>query len=225
MKIVVIDIETTGSNCLKNEMVCFGVVIVDLMHNRKVSSGDFYLLPMKENYVWEQRCLDEFWDKPENIEMKREMLRKAEVRGAYSSVAMNAFYQWVLKHTAGSEAVVFFDTAGFDVTFMNVYMSRAGLPSMDYIFGSYQPVRDSSSFHAGVAKCLPTDGMWGMEKQAIKTLGGDVDTLGKNPHAANHDPLSDAHSIAWDIMLVAKRINMFKGKEVDSGNESFCKLV
>lgn len=219
---VVIDCETTGRDAVNNNLMCFAVVIVDMLANRKVAETVFHILPPDGVYNWEERCLDEFWDKKENIGMKKKLLQTANEHGTTARLAMHNFWNWVKSLTIGSNATVFFDTVSFDVTFMNVYLANANLPPLDYIFGEYKAVRDSTSFHAGVAHCLPSDGQWGMEERAVRRLGGKIETLDANPYKPNHDPLIDANSIAWEIMFITNLIKSSRGEKVVIDKHSFC---
>lgn len=222
--ILVIDVQSTGDDCLTNEMPCFGAAIVNLTTNMLIESKSFYIHPLNgDKFQWSQKTLDEFWNTPANIEMKNSMLLKVNTIGTHYKDAMNTFYAWVRGHTRDRSAVVFYDTAGFDATFMNVYMSRSNLPSMQTLFGSFVPTRDSSSVHAGVARLLPSDGLWGMERAALAGIHADPDLIKKNPYAANHDPLSDVLGIAWEIMLIVNAIRRRRGSSVATADCNFCR--
>jgi len=212
-KYLCIDVETTGQHQTKNEMICFAACIGNPRTGEIEDTFEGYILPRDKNdYVWEEKCKIEFWDKPENVEMKNKMLERVKKEGYSARHVMNNFGDWInnRQEVELDALVIITDTAGFDVGFMNHYLSDANLPSLNYIIGGkYRPTRDSSSFHMGVGMKLPIDGLWGAEKAALKRLEPDkdpVETLNKNPIPHDHDPLNDVKAMCWDIMLIHNKI-------------------
>jgi DNA polymerase III epsilon subunit-like protein len=203
---LVVDIETKGQHQTKNDMLCFGACIANSLTKEIEVEFQIYLKPKISNDDgWEQRCLDEFWNKPENIETKNNMLQTITEHGVEPSKAMHMFYNWINNRSKEEKdsMIVVTDTSGYDIGFLNHYLSEANLPSMNYIIGNeYRPSRDSSSFHMGIANQLPSQGLWGAEQAALKKLGHSPELLKKNPYKASHVPVEDAKSIAWEVMLL-----------------------
>ena len=106
--------------------------------------------------------------------------------------------------------IIYTDTAGYDIGFLNLYLSRAKMNTMHCLIGGlYRPIRDATSFHMGVALCNPKNGLWGAEEKAYKHLGREFP---KNPYIATHIPVDDAKSICFDIMQIHKAIEEAKKK-------------
>lgn len=204
---LVVDIESKGQHQTLNDMLCFGACIGNSLTGEIEDEFEVYIRHRYgADHGWEQRCLDEFWNKEENKKVKDEMLRRIETEGLYANDAMKKFYDWINNRSPEylKSLVIITDTAGFDIGFMNHYLSNANLPSMSYIIGnSYKPPRDSSSFHMGVGLQLPVDGLWEAEKAATKKLGISLD---KNPYSHDHNPKNDAKSLCWEIMQIHKAI-------------------
>lgn len=217
-KILAIDIEAKGGMQSRCDMLCFGACVGD-SQTGKIDEDDTFEVYIQhrngEDKDWEQRCLDEFWEgNPENRAIKNAILKRIREEGVGAETAMKAFVHWVqtmcLKHGADS-LVVFTDTAGFDIGFLNHYLSEAnipGVPSMNYIIGGqYKPTRDSSSYHMGVGLQTPPMGLWGAEKAACSAFGkSKEEVLGHNPYVADHTPLNDAKNMCWEIMQIQRLV-------------------
>lgn len=199
-KYLIIDIETMGQDQLENGMLCVGACIGDPEINKIIDEFEVYI-KLEPDKTWEQRCLDEFWNK--NLKIKEAILSKIESEGLPANEAMKKFYDWIHNRDYVKNIIIMTDTSGFDIGFLNNYLSKAKLPSVNYLLGEYRPTRDSSSFHMGVAKKLPCDGLWGAESAAAEKLGI---SLGDNPYIADHTPKNDAKSICWEILQIHRAI-------------------
>jgi DNA polymerase III epsilon subunit-like protein len=208
---LVVDIETKGQHQTKNDMLCFAACIGNSLTGEIEDEFIVYLKHRgapSEN--WEKLCLDEFWDQPSNKQVKATMLKKIEDEGVEPNLAMRAFWEWINRRPQGDidSLIVVTDTAGFDIGFLNHYLSEADVPSMNYIVGNvYKPTRDSSSFHMGVGRQLPSTGLWGSDKAACKALNIDPEVFkSENPFSHDHNPLNDAKSICWEILQIDRKI-------------------
>lgn len=85
-----------------------------------------------------------------------------------------------------------------------------GICSLNYVFGRYQPVRDSTSFHMGVARRTPRAGLWGAERSALEVLGIKAfpSSVTSVPH--DHDPANDAERIGLEAALIANALDTIR---------------
>lgn len=200
-----VDIEASGQHQTKNEMMAIGACIGDSKTGEIIDEFQVFLKPHDQDDIhWEQRSLDEFWDKHPDI--KKEVLNKISSVGLSPNEAMIQFHNWINDKPPDvlKDMIIMTDTAGFDIGFLNYYLSFADMPSMNYIIGGkYRPIRDASSFHMGVGMQLPCDGLWDAESAALKRLNA---TLPDNPYTFSHLPVDDAKCICWQIMQIHKLI-------------------
>jgi hypothetical protein len=195
---LIVDIETSGQSQTKNDLMAIGACIGNQKTGEIIDEFQVFLKPITGEIRWEKRCLEEFWDK--HIDIKNEILNNIDTIGMSPNGAMAKFHNWVNNHS--EDIIIMTDTAGYDIGFINHYLSLYDLPSMNYIIGGkYKPIRDLSSFHMGVGRVLPMNGLWGAEAAALKALGAE---LVDNPYKASHMPVEDAKSICWEAMQIGK---------------------
>jgi DNA polymerase III epsilon subunit-like protein len=212
VRYAVVDIETTGENMVRNGLVAFGVVIGNSKTGKIEDTFQVFVRPLGDDYVWEQRCLDEFWHRNDEMKATKAALlsRAWSEEGKTTAEAMATFTAWVNDNRTPEflESLVFMsDTAGYDIGWLNYLLGMCGLKSMNYIVGGqYRPIFDSTSFHRGVGGKLPNDGYWGAESAAYATLKAPAEVTGGNPHKATHEPVEDAKSICWEILQVHRLI-------------------
>lgn len=206
---VVIDIETTGPNHVDNRMLAFGAALGDAATGKIVDTFEVYLhIPHDElEKNWNERTYSEFWSRPDMIATRDAIIAKCTNKETSTDAnqAMRRFYRWLNDRSDAQidRMVIFTDTTAFDTYFMNVYLANARVPTLDFILGDkYKPLRDSSSFHAGVGHLLPHESMWGAESAALTKLGLKPTIMDQNPHKADHTPANDAMSICWEIMKI-----------------------
>jgi hypothetical protein len=229
---LVIDIEKKGQHTYQ-DMLCFAAVIGNMLTGEIEETFKVYIKSSAgTSNNWEKRCLDEFWNKPENINMKNEIISKIEKEGVTCDVAAMQLYEWI-NHNRTQEfldsVIIMTDTAGFDIGCMNDLLSSANLltnnekiVTMNYLVGGdYKPIIDLHSFHLGVAMKLPMMGVWGAEKAACDKLGINYDDLVKmNPHKSTHDPLDDAKTICWEAMRIHKVIlGLLQGPSIEKAEQ------
>lgn len=206
-----IDVEATGENYINNFMPCFGACIVDVKEQKVVDKFLVYFKNSNQKEKsWDKRCLKEFWLKEENKTIYKDMLQKMENEGISEQIGMSNFIKWVLKNSKKCEKlVVITDTGGFDVGWLNYYLSRYITEydtSMNYITGKYQPIRDMSSFYMGIGKCTPNMSLWGSEKMALKGLG--IKKLPKFEVEHDHNPQNDAITIGLTAAFFANHLEL-----------------
>lgn len=210
-----LDIETTGPGAIRHRMVAFGAAVVDVASGAVVS--DFRaLLALGDHsdgrpYGWDERTYNEFWIKRENGKTPLETLRVLYGDGDPESErgAMVRFVEWARAHfDTFADMVIIVDTAAFDTTFLNVALDRhTDVHNLLYMRGpdKYRPVRDVSSFHMGVGRQTPAQGLFGSEKAALAALALADDVLpAKTSH--DHDPRNDATYIGKSAAVIARAI-------------------
>lgn len=203
---LIIDVETTGRDLLKNDMICFAAVIIDFNTGKFHDEFKVFLKPKSGKLNWEKRCVDEFWEKKENKENTKITLLNFEKYGVSIEFGMKQFFDWInIKQPKEvlNNLMIYTDTAGFDISWVNRYLSEAdlGTDCCYIIQDQYRPTRDCTSYNFGIARHLPSNGLWGSEKQAAKILNFENPENFKeqSPFKHDHDPLNDARYIAYSI--------------------------
>ena len=204
---VLIDFECSGRNILYNDMLCFGVTIRGYDTGKVWTSRSFYVKPVTGMIRWEDRCLREHWNQPGMENVMRLILSNVEKNGRDVKDIMKEFYEFVQCQGINDRAVLMYDTNGMDGSWMDYYMCLAGLDPLTFLFGEWRPIIDSHSYNLGIAKRLPSKGLWDADKAALEALGdAGASMLAKNEHPNDHSPENDALHISWNQMAIADLI-------------------
>lgn len=211
---LVIDVETSGADLVKNFLLATGACVVDSKTGCIDKSDEFlvyYQKPLETDF--EQRCRVEFWDKKnefsEYTNMKLLEIQQQKF-GIVDPTEGTEKFQDYLEEMAKkyvNDLVIITDTAGFDVAWINYYLGKFSsskrILSLNYVTGKYQPTRDVTSFYMGIGCHLPEDGLWGSKEVALSILNGKFPDF-KVEH--DHNPLNDAKTIAMQATYIAKLI-------------------
>jgi len=202
--VLVIDVEATGQNLVQNWMPEFGAVVSQI--GCTSFDGSFYAcLQQPDNTEWDLLTKREFWDNPDHGKdgkTPRALLSERQASNVQETPreAMKRFCDWCTEQKnnvrkAGGKMLVFFDTAGFDASWINYYLSKYGkdCSNINQLFGDYSPARDIDSFKFGMARQLK---VWGSENVALEAIGESELPDWVTSHEHNHNPLSDAKHIA-----------------------------
>lgn len=199
------DVEATGMSLTQHWMPEFGAAFWKV--GDKEPLGIFYrALTQPEGTSWCALTRAQFWDNPKKgangetpfATLEKRLATRVLVEPAE---AMRDFVDFVqscnrIAAAAGETMVCITDTAAFDGGVMNYYLSKFCADKCTYmgdITGEYRPVRDISGFYYGVGKCLQK---YDSVETALEVLGIDKVPDWVKEYAHNHDPLSDACSIA-----------------------------
>lgn len=219
-----IDVETTGRDLLKHDMVCFAAVIMDIKTGNFIDEFKVYLKPKSGTLNWEKRCQEEFWNAPKNIENTKQTLINFEKYAVPIEVGMEQFFKWInLRHWINNDPenrkklldnmIICTDTAGYDIAWINRYLSEANLETdCCYIIqDEYKPTRDTNSFYFGIAKSFPEDGLYKCEKKALSCFGLSHERFDLlNPYKHDHDPINDAKHMAWSYKTMKCIVDDYK---------------
>lgn len=193
-----VDVETTGQNLTQHAMIALGAVVMDEQFNELETFAGY--LKMNKSRVWEQRCVDEFWSKNQTI------LEKIEKNANNPYVVMNSFVEWLslLDAKFKDNLVVVSDNVGFDVAWINEYLSiYTTRPSLDYRWCDiekkyvYRRIWDTNSVMHGAL--LVNTG---------KVIEWNVETaleVQNDRWKNDHDPLNDARNVAANYILCIKK--------------------
>jgi hypothetical protein len=215
-----LDIETTGENVVKNKLIAFAVAIINSETGEIEDSLEVFVKPPAgEDYVWEQRCLDEFWHRNDEMRATKDaLLAKVASEGVSPQEAMATLVRWINENRTPEflkSLILMSDTAGYDVGWINYLLGLYGFKSLNYIVGdSYKPIFDSTSFNRGVGRKLPSDGYWGAESAAFAALKASEEVMNDNPYKADHFPLNDAKSLCYETFKIHRLIKQRR----DGGN-------
>ena len=203
---LVVDVETTGAFVGTNNILCFAAVVAS---EGKIEHEFLAYIKVTDNHtIWEPRCVTEFWDK--NPEMRAYIFNQIKCNGRSINDAIIGFYEWVKSLPNKENITVYSDNVAFDIGFLNYYLAGMSV-TMNTILGEYKPVRDSSSFHAGIAHLTPDKGLWGAETAAVEKLGYKMPNFDVKH---DHNPLNDAKHIAFEIMEIERQLKEVNKKEL-----------
>lgn len=211
-----IDIETSGPSTVIHDLLAYGAVVMRISDKEIMSRLKVYIKPRGGAIRWDPST-EKFWN--ENMKVKTEMLEGIEREGKTRHEAAKVLFEWVsaFGDDINKKNTVISDTAVFDLEFMNLLLTESGYPAMNYIFGEYRPSFCTTSYHRGVGGMLYSDGPWGAEKAACKTLA--LPDLEKQcPFPSDHDPINDASSIAWVHVSIMHEVARKRGAEEEANN-------
>lgn len=193
-----VDVETTGQYLSINAIVALGAVVMDEQFNELETFVGYFKIP--EEHVWEKRCVDEFWSK------NQLMLDKFKKNAANLDLVMKSFAEWLslLDTKFKDNLVVVSDNVGFDIAWINQYLSLYTYrPSLYYRWCDvqkkyvYRRIWDTDSVMHGAL--LATTGKvieWNVES-ALEV---------QNDRWKNdHDPLNDARNVVANYILCIKK--------------------
>jgi len=155
---------------------------------------------------WEQRCLDELWNKPEILQSKAEILHNIDQHGVPPNEAAALFLSWLNMHAPNimRNMVLVTDSPCSDAPALSYLLNRAGFAGVEYaIDNTYRYVIDSTSFHRGVGLLLPRVSMWGAEDAARTRLGMPNVT---NPYTKVHGKIESVKSVCWEFLQINRAI-------------------
>ena len=213
MKLLVLDIETSGPHMLYNFIVSIGACVVDIKTEQVLVEHDFEIyLKQPADRCFDKQCFDEFWNKPFKHGEKMTRLEKSNERGTEIGMLMphDAMYMFahyvsrVFKTFKHEEVHIITDTAGFDIGWLNYYLNmyfprNRLFTSLETASGHYIAPRDMTSYNLGLlqrplnANVTDKDLQYVADKKFSKYQK-------KQRH--NHNPLVDAKCIGMRAAFV-----------------------
>ena len=176
-----IDVETTGQFLSKNAMIGIGCAIFSGESSEPIATFERYL-KVPEGRDWELRCKTEFWDKiPERLEEPK--------------VVMRDFVVWLDQYgdKYGNELIILSDTAGFDYSWIDLYLSLyTDRANIYYNGSSYRRIWDTNSaYHDALLMNTGKYEEWNLEKKL---------DCQNEIYSNDHNPLTDAKNIALNYI-------------------------
>lgn len=204
---VAIDVEATGENLLRTWVPCFAACAIT--EGGKMI-GHYEAYPNEpEDKVWGKRCLDEFWNAPQEdggptvmeAFKKRKLGKKTETLGE----SVLRFVNWCAD--IEGDVTLVSDTSDFDFTRLNymlsMFSSFTGVSVVNRLFGrDYQPSMCIDDYMKGAALQIKH---WGADEAFLGLLGLTEYPECVQPVDRNHDPLEDAKRIAQIAAFVARQ--------------------
>jgi len=192
-----IDIESRGDSAHANGILSIGVCIST--DTAVLEKHRFDLAPLP-GQVFEQRCLDEFWHR--NQEM-RALLAVLQARPMPPLEGIIAFRELLDRY---ANPVILSDNVGFDAAFINYYLELAGLPSLRYdaTRTHYRPLFDTDSYARGAIGMDYATSLWTSDTHVAKALGLAADQAPNKDELHDHMPENDAEYIWRMHMAVVK---------------------
>lgn len=200
--VLAIDVEASGGNVLENWMPEFAAAFWRI-GDQKPTATFYRCLAQPAGCTWSPQSMVQFWtnlDKGFDGKTPLEALRDRQAMHeplADPVQAMHDFVAWArgleAAKAADEEIILATDTTGFDLSWIAVYLARAGYDGPESLFGQYRPARDTNSFYFGMGRKMRK---WGSEGVALEALGLTELPAWVKQYAHNHDPQSDANEIA-----------------------------
>jgi len=220
--LVAIDGEMTGPSLKHHRMVAMGACVVRVGAEPEVVDrfGAYMPIPSDGDAAWDPATWREFWDNPAKAATRTtyhpgkdggRTTRKVNgtpvvfLRDAAHSVgvqqpaaAMEAFWLWLKRVTAGRNYTIVSDTAGYDVKWFDYYLSTyLDTPNethaLELVSGTYKPNRALTCHSIGAAG-RP---LWASSKGARDEALGEGVVLPEACLAVEHDhnPAHDAQAM------------------------------
>lgn len=212
--VLVFDVETSGQNPRFFDLVEIAATIWELGAKEPTCELHFFF---GLNKRWCVRTMEEFWNNPEKgvdgktpMKAMRDRLCAEKTPVASEGEAAMRLTTWARDayRVFGGKIMVVTDTPGFDYQFITHLLACIQeLPggtneqppsSLNYLFGKYQPVCDINSFYKGVGGSLQKHGA--RDKMIAKFDIEYPEWVTQHEH--NHDPRSDARSIAAKLSFL-----------------------
>lgn len=230
------DVEATGPSLRDHFVPCIGVAIVELCCDRTtgrllqpklVQRKKWYMKPPDASRTWDAQTVVKFWQKPairHFYEHVRLMLQSdAAVQPSEAMGELVALCRQYSSKLRNSSATLLSDTSGFDFAWLYYYLSHFGPgdTSPSTLFGYYKPVRDITSYFAGVSGSLDsryphhkTMESGGISEQEWREFARSVNCP---PH--NHDPENDAAHVALRSAWIVWRLDALKQQAKEAERE------
>ena len=212
------DVETTGQSLRHNFVCALGLAIVALGEGSRepvlLTSKKWFIRPPDPHRQWDPYTLREFWLHPKRRAFYERVCHKLDSpSGVDARVAMSEFVA-ICCHTAknrADEATLLSDTSGFDFSWLYYYLSHFGpadCSSPSHLFGSYKPVRDITSYFAGVSGSMHAryPHRWAMRAAGLDEREWHRFARRVRCPQYDHDPEHDAVHIALRSAWIAWRL-------------------
>jgi len=196
--VLIPDVEARGSSAEHNGIVSLGAVVGPLDRVRIYHKCRYDFAPLP-GQVYEERCLSQFWS--DKLYVKEDLERNQ----MDPLVAIGKFSELLGDLDKQCNVIVASDNPGFDIAYINYYLSKAGKPPVTYYANGwdYRGVSDIHDWTRG-ALGISFGDMWMNHEQLIKKYDLSVDKK-----LNDHYPDNDAEFIYRfhvELMLVLKRI-------------------
>jgi DNA polymerase III epsilon subunit-like protein len=207
IRLLALDIETTGANLIHNAMIAIGFCLGDPLGN-VIEKGRF-CFAMEKHHVYEKRALTEFWDHHKDI---LEIITK-EARPIESEI--KRFADILDGFDKKYDLRIITDNPQFDVGFINYYFAKyLNRNPISYKFGTiYRPIYDTDSYSRGVLK-MGYKSMWTDDKFISEKFQLQVTAK------PTHLPDDDAEYIYKFHTSLTNKLNEIKANRI---NKSFNK--
>ena len=190
------DVEARGKSPSLHGILAVGAV-AGLIDGTIIAKRMWNVKPLRATQHYEQRYLDEFWSKNENLK------NALENNAVEALIFANEFRLWLNSLEERYTLYLASDNPTFDAGFINYYLDYFMYDSIQYGSDgkSYRLVHDTDSYARGVIHA-PFTKQWIMDEEVIKELDITTKTY---PTGPAHYPDNDAEKIYWMHCAVVKR--------------------
>lgn len=212
------DVETTGPSLRQHFVCALGLAIVALGHDDAepmlLTSQKWFIRPPDPHRHWDRSTLQQFWLQPKTRALYERVRQELDSpRAVEPHIAMCEFVamcRYAAQHQA-HEATLMSDTSGFDFSWLYYYLSHFGPPhcaSPTLLFGTYKPVRDITSYFAGVSGAMHARYPHRLSMQRARLDEHEWHAFARRVQCPlyDHDPEHDAVHVALRSAWIVWRI-------------------
>lgn len=199
---IVFDFEAFGGAPGKNAFTQLGAVVFNFESG--MVEGTFNMYARQDGYEQEQRCVKEFWSRPEMKERFETTLAEAQKAEKNPYQVITAFREWCLSwEQLFPGCVLVTDNSNFDLGLLKFFSETDTM----YFLGRLTECVDTGVFYKGAMR-LPLGTSIAKSKfetcvaQLQKQIEGPVDPFDPGLVAHDHNPVNDAHMIALKLHYV-----------------------
>lgn len=210
---IAIDFEAAGGITPRHGFTQLGAALVDLQKGTVLAEFNEYA--NMTGYTWEERCLREFWHRPDMKEKHSHTVRMCSESSKGPYEVVDSFLDWAVavceQHGIGAgDVYLVSDNAAFDLGILRCFSRNKDIM---YLFGNnaYRETVDVSSFYQGLAGKVDFDAS--AKRLALDALNANVGeeklSLPKLEVSEDHDAVNDAKTIGLYWSFFVKNLSNF----------------
>jgi hypothetical protein len=181
-----------------------GAAMCDAYTGKELSRFHSYV--NEGSFTWSDRCVNEFWTQPKNLDRYNETLRETKLAKYTCHEVVAQFIAWAQEQAKGKNAIFIGDCLVFDWGLLRRYSDI----DLMYLLGHYTPYYETSSLYYGMGMLnkrfrITADNERSSKKEALAAVGvlmGEPDL--KFPVGVEHDhnPVNDVLAMVEKFVFI-----------------------
>lgn len=150
--ILVLDVELTGPLLLEHALISIGAVLIHVNTLATVSRFDV-LMNVPQDKTWDPKTVSEFWTtKPYLIEIMN-LIKDGKGMSPKNGIDNFVGFLKQCRESTNKKGgmLICSNRVDIDCTWINYYLALFNYPPLSLIFGTFDRIVDTNSFHQGVA--------------------------------------------------------------------------